>query len=73
MNTKTPTHHEELIAAAGRWYLCQFRRQRNGGYVVTSHMLLPLHIQADTLNQARANAIAAAEAWIGYIDCREFT
>jgi predicted RNase H-like HicB family nuclease len=72
MNTKTAVKHEEIIIAAGREYPCQFRKQRDGGYLVTCPKFLPLAAYGDTLELARAEARQRIEAWIEYADCREF-
>jgi len=72
MNMKTTTIHEETVIAAGREYLCEFRRQRHGGYLVTCRMFLPLSAYGETLEEARAKAREGIEAWIEYADCREF-
>ena len=72
MQAKTTTRHRETVIAAGREYVCEFRAQRHGGYVVTSRMFLPLIAYAETLEEARLKAREGIEAWIEYADCREF-
>ena len=72
MNTKTSPVHKQTVIAADRHYLCEFRRQRGGGYLVTSRQLLPLAAWGETLDAARENARKEIEAWIEYADCCEF-
>jgi hypothetical protein len=72
MNTKTATKHTETVIAAGRHYVCEFRAQRRGGYLVTSRQFLPLAACGETLDAAREKAKEQIEAWLEYADCREF-
>jgi len=72
MNTETSATHEQTVIAAERHYLCEFRRQRQGGYLVTCPKFLPLAAYGETLDRARQNAREEIEAWIDYADCREF-
>jgi hypothetical protein len=72
MNTRISTKHTETVIAAGRHYVCEFRAQRRGGYLVTSPQFLPLAAWGETRDAAREKAREAIEAWIDYADCREF-
>ena len=72
MNTKTVHKHEETITAGGREYVCQFHRQRSGGYLITCRKFLPLAAYGHTLEKARASAREGIEVWLEYGDCREF-
>jgi predicted RNase H-like HicB family nuclease len=71
MNKKPPSTHEEIVIAAGRHYVCQFRQQLRGGYLVTSPQFLPLAAYGETIDAARAKARERIEAWIEYADARE--
>jgi predicted RNase H-like HicB family nuclease len=71
MTAKSTGNCEEVIVAAGRRYLCDFRRQRGGGYLVTCPQFLPLTAYGEDLEQARTKARADIEAWIEYAECRE--
>jgi len=72
MNMKVSAIHKETVIAAGREYVCQFRRQQQGGYLVTCPTFLPLAAYGETIEEARAKAREGIEAWIEYADCREF-
>jgi len=71
MNRKTLSVHTQTVIAAGRRYLCEFRPQPHGGYLVTCRTFLPLSAYGETLEQARAKAREGIEAWIEYADARE--
>jgi len=68
---KASSTHEEIVIAAGRAYPCHFRKQSDGGYLVTSRNFLPVHAHGDTLELARLNAQQRIEAWIDYAECRD--
>jgi predicted RNase H-like HicB family nuclease len=72
MKKKTSVTHTQTVIAAGRSYLCEFSRTRQGGYLVTCRHFLPLAAYGDTLDAARKKAQEAIEAWISHADCREF-
>jgi predicted RNase H-like HicB family nuclease len=71
MNTESANIRREIVAAAGRRYVCDFRHQRRGGYLVTCPQFLPLAAYGKQLAEARAKARADIEAWIEYAECRE--
>ena len=58
--------------AANRQYVCDIRRLRSGGYMVTSRQFLPLAAYGETLDLALENARKGIEAWVEYAECREF-
>jgi len=72
MNAKTVTKLEQTVTAAGKKYVCEFRWQRHGGYLVTCSKFLPLRAYGDTLEEAHAKAREGIEAWVEYAECREF-
>jgi predicted RNase H-like HicB family nuclease len=72
MNMRTSSIEKQTVIAAGRRYVCEFRPQRQGGYLVTCPQFLPLAAYGKTVDTARENAREGIEAWIEYADCREF-
>ena len=58
MRTTTSHEHEEFLSVESRDYLCLFRRDAGGGYLVTCEELPPMVAFGETLAAARANAAA---------------
>ena len=58
MTTKPAQEHEEFLTVEAQDYLCLFRRDAGGGYLVTCEELPPMVAFGETLKQARSNAAA---------------
>lgn len=68
MKAKLCRKHEENITAASRDYLCLFRPDAAGGYLVTCPELPPMIAFGETLDEARTNARDDIEAWLDVVD-----
>lgn len=60
---KTRHEHEEVLSAGGRDWLCLFRRDAEGGYLVTCEEMPPMIAYGETLERARESAREELEGW----------
>jgi len=63
MQKQKSTKRHEIQIAAGTKYACHLEREAEGGYTVTCPALPAVVAYGDTLEEARANAREAIEAW----------
>lgn len=69
MKRRTPNEHEEYLAANGRDYLCEFRPQAGGGYLVRCPEMPPMVAFGETLEVARLMATEELVAWLDTVEC----